>query len=612
MKYHWLEQHGALQEGRESEFSESATLNLLSSAAPASAAGHSDAITNLPRRRILRSILDLIPREIAHELLVIPVAVEREAIIVAAASPDNIATADRLRFLTAKDVRLVGAPAHDIRATLARHYPLTEAESVDTTVGEFMVDSLSDSGDDLDLEICEDDAFEEITQPIPGQYPSRTRRRDVITGGTEFSRGYSESNHDRQGIGMFYYVVDDGQRVLMTDKHGSSQILHGPKRVWRGSNRFELMRPTIAHPGEFLIVRYRDGRQENISGPAEIWFDRRVHQTIERQEALQIAANEAIVVYTRDEPPAETAESTPKTARATRRVELGPQLFVPRPGEWLHTFQWHAAQGGSEGAPKVAKGLVFQKLWLMPDQMYHDVSDVRTADDAVLTIRLMIFFELADVMQMLDTTHDPIGDFVNAATADVVEFTGQYDFEDFKQRTNKLNELETYRHLMQRADNCGYKIKNVVYRGYGAPDSLQQMHDQAIEARTRLQLERATEEQAQQLEDFKLESQLARAVKRRNEQSGEIRHELQMNQERLALDIKQKEAQSELHRKQQSLLADQQLQERQRQNEIQEQHLLALRDLGVDLTQFLTQSRADQVIELRGEGSTPHVHVEKK
>ena len=44
----------------------------------------------------------------------------------------------------------------------------------------------------------------------------------------------------------------------------------------------------------------------------------------------------------------------------------------------------------------------------------------------------MIFFELLDIAMMLETTHDPIGDFVNAATSDVVDFTGRYDFESFK------------------------------------------------------------------------------------------------------------------------------------------------------------------------------------
>ena len=102
------------------------------------------------------------------------------------------------------------------------------------------------------------------------------------------------------------------------------------------------------------------------------------------------------------------------------------------------------------GAQKVPNALVFQKIWLLPDQMYHDVRDVRTADDAVLTIRLMVFFEIVDIEQMLDTTHDPIGDFVNAATSDVVELTGKHEFESFKKNTEKLNELETYKQLIVR------------------------------------------------------------------------------------------------------------------------------------------------------------------
>src|SRR5207248_8904436 len=111
--------------------------------------------------------------------------------------------------------------------------------------------------------------------------------------------------------------------------------------------------------------------------------------------------------------------------------------------------------------------------------MYHDVTDVRTADDAVLTVRLMIFFELTDIERMLDATHDPIGDFVNAATSDVVEFCARHDFEQFKRTTDKLNEMETYRQLLGRALQCGYRINKVVYRGYGTAPALQQMHDHA-------------------------------------------------------------------------------------------------------------------------------------
>jgi hypothetical protein len=73
-------------------------------------------------------------------------------------------------------------------------------------------------------------------------------------------------------------------------------------------------------------------------------------------------------------------------------------------------------------------------LWVIPDQMYFDVESVRTADDALLVVKLMVFFELADIEMMLDQTHDPIADFINAVTADVIAFVGAATFEDFKQR----------------------------------------------------------------------------------------------------------------------------------------------------------------------------------
>jgi hypothetical protein len=230
--------------------------------------------------------------------------------------------------------------------------------------------------------------------------------------------------------------------------------------------------------------------------------------------------------------------------------------------------------------------------------MYHDVTDVRTSDDAVLTVRLMIFFELVDIERMLDTTHDPIGDFVNAATSDVVEFVAKHDFESFKRHTDKLNELDTYRQLVARAAQGGYRINKVVFRGYGAPESLQQMHDRAIEARTKLQLERATEQQAQDLEDYRLDSQIARANKRRGEQATEVAHDLELARQRQEADLRGKEAHATVAREQ-----------RRREAEQQREHLAALREMGVDLTAYLTQARADRVIELRG-ASGAHLHLD--
>ena len=217
----------------------------------------------------------------------------------------------------------------------------------------------------------------------------------------------------------------------------------------------------VAHPGEFLIVRFRDGRQEHLPGPADVWFDPRVHlddhqartpcSSPPRRRSSSTASNDG-----HGHPPRSCTAPTAVRAPAGR---VAAHLLLAR----LRGRRRRAYR-------KVANGLVFQKLWLMPDQMYHDVTDVRTADDAVLTIRLMIFFELVDIERMLETTHDPIGDFVNAATSDVVDFTGRHDFECV-QAEHRASSTSWRRTASSPAgpSQCGYRINKVVYRGYEAP-----------------------------------------------------------------------------------------------------------------------------------------------
>ena len=531
--------------------------------------------------------------------MVFPIGEEGdETLKLAAVSSDDVALADKISFVLARPVRLIPASRREVESLIRQYFGADAgSESVDSMLQEFTDEAVSLSR--LDHRNLASAAFRAPEAIRPRDLArARAARRDDSGQG---SRSGLDSTSPVGDSGMWFYIVEEGQSVLVRNPDGTMDVIVGPKRVWRGRRKFQRMVHHVAHPGDYLLVRYRDGRQEHVPGPAEVWFDPRIHQEITCEEMLQVAAKEAVVVYSQKD----------GTSSVQRRIEYGPTLFMPRPGEWLHTFVWHASEGGSEGVRKVPKGLVFQKLWLMPDQMYHDVTDVRTMDDAVLTIRLMIFFELLDIATMLETSHDPIGDFVNAATSDVVDFTGRHDFESFKQNTDKLNELETYRQLAVRASQCGYRINKVVYRGYGAPERLQQMHDQAIEARTKLQLERATEQQAQDLESFKLESQMLRAGKRRHEQTAEVAHQLELDQKKQEADLRAKDAQFNFRREQQRLESESRLEHRKRQDAHEREHLAELRRLDVDLTAYLTQSRADKVIELRGpQGGTTHLHLD--
>ena len=406
-------------------------------------------------------------------------------------------------------------------------------------------------------------------------------------------------NHGRYGL--FFYTLEEGQKVLVIRRSGSMEVVEGPARIWRLGKRIRRMKHHVAHPGEFLIVRYRDGRQEHQRGPAHVWFDPREHLEISKEELFQIADREAVVVYSKE----------PDTGAVKRRIAHGPEDFMAEPGEWLHTFSWHGSRASADGSyQKVPNALVFQKLWLLPDQMYHDVPEVRTADGAVLTVRLMLFFELLDIEKMLETTHDPIGDFVNAATSDVVEFSSRHDFESFKANIEKLNDMATYRHLTGRAEQCGYRIGKVVYRGYGAPPALQQMHEQALESRTRLQLEKDTEKQSQELQDLKLERRLSRAAKEREEKAHAQTQDIELAHQREQAALTASRAQRELAREQQRLDAEGQLVQQRERDAVRLTWLRELAGLDIELTEYLTQGRPDRVIELRGSAQPTHIHLD--
>ncbi|MEZ6090278.1 MAG: hypothetical protein R3C05_20075 [Pirellulaceae bacterium] len=537
-----------------------------------------------------QSILSLVPESVARENNVLPIDFDGETITFAMRDPNDFARQDTLRFLLNCNVRVIARGANEIRDAIDHFYKLEDDDSVDSMLCEF-TDTAIDFRPRGSLGAVSSMALQE--PPNAYRAPRAMRK-------TKLSAVHSSSQRN----GLMFYTISEGKRVLAHRPSGKIDVLEGPARVWRGFTRFESMQHFVAHPGQYLSVNFLDGREETLLGPTQLWFDPRIHQIISVEQCIELAAKEAVVVYGRK------VLDEGKSPATTRTVFHGPSQFAPQPGEWLHQFSWHASHGGSRGEEKRPNALKFTKLCLMPDQMYHDVRDVRTADDAVLTIRLMIFFELVDIEKMLDTTHDPIGDFINAATSDVVDFTGKRSFEAFKQQTEQLNELDTYHQLLHRAQQCGYKINNVVYRGYGAPDSLQKMHDEAIQTRTRLQLEKATEQQAQEVEDYKLTCQLDRSARRRQEQMSEIEHDLEMKRRQSEAELQRQERQCAFLRSQQEADQRQAIELRLQSDQQKRTHFESLASLGVDLTQYLTQSRADQVIEVRGgENSHPHLHL---
>lgn len=404
-------------------------------------------------------------------------------------------------------------------------------------------------------------------------------------------------------------TIREGERVAVWDHKGQVEYIDGPRRLVLFRKTIEPLQQFCAGADEYLAIEFTDGHLEHRRGPASAWYDPVNHLSIEIKESMQLDSHQAIVVYNR------------KGDEVERRVERGPVLFVPAENEWLHEFRWHGANPKNPDH-KIPRALRFKKLRVIPDQTYHLVDDVRTSDDALLTVKLMIFFELADIERMLDQTHDPIADFINAVTADVVDFVGARSFEIFKQDTEKLNELETYRNLTSRAQRIGYQVNKVVYRGYTAGETLQSMHDGAIETRTRLKLDSETEAQAQELADEQLAREAARAEQRQAMEARQTEHTIHLQRLEHEEQIRQEEIQNKaeeetsrrvnkLEREHQRDLNEVALVHKQATNEEQSRFLATMREMQVDLTRYLVAQyqNPDRLIRISGDNEARlHFH----
>jgi len=419
-------------------------------------------------------------------------------------------------------------------------------------------------------------------------------------------------------------TVKDGEAAAIWSYDGTRKVIVGPQRVRLFFAHVRFLDRHVADQNQYLAVQYRDGRQEHHRGPKALFMDPCMHMSITTKDAFKLAANEALIVY-REQQQLDGSVATKAAAAAEvdaikvdvgvpgtvqRRVVRGPAVFIPAAEEWVHEFSWHGSlsertgkgsKTGSPGDEKVPHALTFTKLRCMPDQMYMSVKNVRTTDDAQVTIHLMVFFELKHVEMMLDQTNDPIGDFINAASADVMTFGAANTYESLLQRTAQLSDVGSFPILGGRMRQTGFEMLKIVYRGYSASETLQSMHDQAIAKRTKLKLEADTRsmEQAQQAlelqcrqERSRAEMELEAATRRHQGELADLDHAQAVRhdaeRERTALDAQRRKNDEQL-----------------RFNE-------SLQKLGVDLTQYLcvtAQRPPDQHIKVEG-AAPPSLHLE--
>ncbi|KAH9509221.1 hypothetical protein Btru_046483 [Bulinus truncatus] len=296
---------------------------------------------------------------------------------------------------------------------------------------------------------------------------------------------------------MKFKTLTEGQQAVILNHLGQGRLVVGPERIFLFRERFQPLKSHTADRFGYISIQENSGSIIHKQGPCQIFHNTLEFKKCEKHEAQCIDANHLLVVYKRL-----------KGGEAQRKIIQGPALFIPEAEEWAHEFVWHGTD--PENKTRMLPGLnKFTQLPIIPNNFYYNVREVRTNDDTMLTVKVMLFYEIVDILRMLDATHDPIADLIkfiyfSAFCADVISFVGPLSYEQFIEKTSKISCLETYPQLQQRAKRIGFNVQKVVFRGYHASDQLQEMQNSAIESRTQLRLQREIEEQEQKLFNFKL------------------------------------------------------------------------------------------------------------
>lgn len=431
-------------------------------------------------------------------------------------------------------------------------------------------------------------------------------------------------------------TVKDGEVCSLWTLEGKQKVITGPKRqwIWRSSVRF--LERVVAHQHQYLVVQHVNGVLEHVQGPKTMYVDPVQHVNIEVRDSVSVDSFEVLVVYTEQalgqpstgkNPDPEFQHTGPlaTSSQVHRRLVHGPTTFTPTANERVRTFAWHQqtsetapSESGKKTKEQSTPGKLtvktFTKLSLLQQQLYHTVSDVITSDNVKIAVNLMIFYQCTNVDKMLDATNDPTGDFVNAVCADVMTFASGNTYQSFLEKTCSLSGTDIYPTLMQRAEEVGFCINKVIYRGYQGTAHMQALHESSVKSRAELQVSAEQVSQTERLKTLEEKSKAERAEAQRREEAASQEHQFKMDldKHRHALELSNRTHEEKLRRE-----AEEHQQKLAQATSIAKEHINHLSNMkaaGVDITKLVigqlqaqTRNEAnrkpDKVVQIQTGGS---------
>lgn len=402
-------------------------------------------------------------------------------------------------------------------------------------------------------------------------------------------------------------TIKDGEAAVIWSRNGRAREIIGPKleRLWCSTIKF-LDRHT-AQLGEYLSIEFQDGAIEHLAGPCSVYQNPVRHVSVTIHKAIELKSSDDMVVVlncgapgspsnaSRRHPPKKllavgdpvAAASTGGSGQATvdRRIVRGPALFIPDANEKVLDHSWSY----SEGSPRT-----FNVLSARPCSVLASGS-LRASDGVKLTARLRLDLRMVDIKLALATA-DPIATIRYTAQADITNLgSGPATAVLTGGSAMQLGELKSYPALLALAGAVGFELTGVTLESVELPAEMRRAIDARVAADTAHLAAMESSKRAAEAHRADADQKLQQAHQDELMADAEFAAAERAAQHTHALKAAEQQHELEL----QAARAVKAQADARTQNAVQAEFLGQLRELGVDLTTYLTSLAPRQNVEDR-------------
>jgi len=219
-------------------------------------------------------------------------------------------------------------------------------------------------------------------------------------------------------------TIKDGEAAVIWDRYGRHRQVIGPSLEYMFSSYIRFLDRFTAEIGQYIEVKYCDGKQENILGPKTMFLNPVIHRTMQVRDTVRLISSDHVLVlelanlgmesdsvssesssFVDFDKVQDTATVVAEEPRCQYKLVHGPCSYVPRRDEKPVKLNWDSQDGVIfTGAQTCSKEYA-----------------LRTSDGITCSVQVSVAYDIDDLQRLLAVTLTPMDDLSRAIATDLAE-----------------------------------------------------------------------------------------------------------------------------------------------------------------------------------------------